>query len=179
MLFLEAMKTDALEEGKIIALCDQTSKMVNLYFKNVDGETHMFLYDNDDIGPLAVSTDELNNVECEILDFEPEWSDEDRAACNLLIDRSEDKLFEIGNAVSLLKVGMRISRNTWDEGVFIYYIPSGRYPSRIDAIKGIYENDSVPYNEYIAIKNSNNRVSPWNPTTDDILAEDYYVITEV
>lgn len=179
MLFLEAIKTSALEEGRIIAPCDKTSKIVNLYFKNVDGETHMFLYDNDDIGPLAVSTSDLNNVECEILDSEPEWSDENRAACNLLINRGEDKLFEIGNAVSLLKSGIRIARKAWDKGVFIYYIPSGRYPARVEAIKGIYQNDEVPYNEYIAIKNSNNRISPWNPTTDDILAEDYYVIMEV
>ena len=60
MLFLEAIKTSALEEGRIIAPCDKTSKIVNLYFKNVDGETHMFLYDNDDM------IDRLSNLHVNI-----------------------------------------------------------------------------------------------------------------
>ena len=54
----------------------------------------MFMYHDEDLGPLAVSTNELNNVECEILDSEPEWSDEYRAACNLFVDRGEEKFFE-------------------------------------------------------------------------------------
>lgn len=94
----------------------------------------------------------------------------------------EDKELEqygIGRAIKYMKYGLRLARKIWGEGVFIYYVPEGRYDVRMEAIKGVYIDDKVPYGAYIAIKNSDGIVTPWIPNQTDLLAEDFAIVEVV
>ena len=56
-----------------------------------------------------------------------------------------------GEALELSKQGHRLQREGWNgNGMFFYYVPASRYPARMDAIKGYFKNDMVPYRAYLA-----------------------------
>lgn len=84
---------------------------------------------------------------------------------------------DIGQALHAAKKGYRIARKGWNgTGMFAYYVPAGSYPSRMEAIDGYFENNLVPYREYLALKTAQNDVATWAPSTSDNLAVDWYVV---
>lgn len=79
-------------------------------------------------------------------------------------------------ALTHLESGYVISRKGWNaSGQFCWYVPAGSYPARMEAIKGYYEDDLVPYAPYIAFKNAQGIVVPWVPSTGDLFADDWVV----
>ncbi len=79
-----------------------------------------------------------------------------------------------GKALEAIKAGKKISREGWNGGgQFAWHVPDGKYPARMEAIKGHFDADLVPYAAYFALKNAQGNVVPWVPSIGDILAEDW------
>lgn len=85
-----------------------------------------------------------------------------------------------GDAVAALKEGLRVERAGWNgKGMFLYYVPENKYPASRNehgTMIGVFENDMVPYREYIALKTVDNQVVPWAPSISDALAEDWQIV---
>ena len=72
-------------------------------------------------------------------------------------------MFTFMKALEELKAGNKVARKGWNgANQFIWYVPPGLYPARMEAIKG-----------YIALKNAQDQVVPWLPSQGDLLAEDW------
>ncbi len=81
---------------------------------------------------------------------------------------------DFGSALKKLKSGQKVARKGWNgKEMFLYYVPEGVYPARMDAIKGHFEDDQVPYGAYIAMKTAQGNVVPWLASQTDILATDW------
>ncbi len=185
MRFEELLKTvgivKALENGQVVRFLGQW-KISNTYLKDTgNGIVGVYNQDNQFAAPFMLE-DSLLNEEVEILDSEPAWSTEDRAAYAVWISSPEYKeqtkfTLSFGEAVDLMKQGLRVARVGWNgKGMFLYYVPEGKYPARMDAIKGVFEDDMVPYGAYIAMKTAQGNVVPWLASQSDMLSEDYVLV---
>jgi len=86
-------------------------------------------------------------------------------------------MFDFGIALEYLKRGAKVARAGWNgKGMFIYYVSEGAYPAKMPSIKGVFENDLVPYGAYIAIKTADGIVIPWVTSQADVLAEDWVIV---
>ena len=83
-----------------------------------------------------------------------------------------------GLAIEAAKKGKKITRSGWNgKGMFLYYVPEGRYPARTDAAKSIATEDGkVDYGAYIAMKTAQGNVVPWLASQTDMLADDWEVV---
>ena len=83
-----------------------------------------------------------------------------------------------GLAIEAAKKGAKITRRGWNgKGMFLYYVPEGRYPARTDAAKSIATEDGkVDYGAYIAMKTAQGNVVPWLASQTDILVDDWEVV---
>ena len=83
-----------------------------------------------------------------------------------------------GDALQALKAGKRVARVGWNgKGMFVYYAPASTYQARTAAaIEYFGENAYVPYAPYLALKGVDEQVSPWVPSINDVLAEDWVVL---
>lgn len=85
-----------------------------------------------------------------------------------------------GDAITALKEGLRVERAGWNgKGMFLYYVPENKYPASRNehgTMIGVFEDDMVPYREYIALKTVDNQVVPWAPSISDALAEDWQIV---
>ena len=83
-----------------------------------------------------------------------------------------------GLAIEAAKKGAKITRRGWNgKGMFLYYVPEGRYPARTDAAKSIATEDGkVDYGAYIAMKTAQGNVVPWLASQTDMLADDWEVV---
>lgn len=87
------------------------------------------------------------------------------------------KLMPFGEALEQMKKGKRLARKGWNgNGMFAYYVEGNNYPAQSEAIKGYYPNDMVEYRPYLALKTAQDDVTPWTPSTSDILATDWYTV---
>lgn len=83
---------------------------------------------------------------------------------------------DFGRALEAMKDGKRVRRAGWNGvGMFAWYVPAGVYPARMEAIKGVFPDDMVPYRPYYALKTAQNDVATWAPSTSDTLADDWEV----
>ncbi len=83
-----------------------------------------------------------------------------------------------GDALQALKAGKRVARVGWNgKGMFVYYVRAAAYLAQsAAAIEYFGENAYVPYAPYLALKGVDERVSPWVPSINDVLAEDWVVL---
>ena len=83
-----------------------------------------------------------------------------------------------GLAIEAAKKGAKITRRGWNgKGMFLYYVPEGRYPAITDAAKSIAAEDGkVDYGAYIAMKTAQGNVVPWLASQTDMLADDWEVV---
>ena len=88
--------------------------------------------------------------------------------------------FDFSNALRMLKDGYKVARLGWNgKGMFAYYVPANKYPASrntLNTVKGLFEDDLVPYRAYLALKTAQNDIATWNPSTSDILAEDWITV---
>ena len=81
-----------------------------------------------------------------------------------------------GEAIKAAKQGKRVARKGWNgANMFAYIVPKGEYPARMEAIKGTFPDDLVPYRAYWALKTAQDDVATWTPSGSDTLAEDWEV----
>lgn len=84
---------------------------------------------------------------------------------------------DFSDALMWLKGGKKVARRGWNgENQFCWLVPEGQYPARMEAIKGYFPGDIVPYGAYFALKNAQDVVVPWVPSVGDLLACDWYVV---
>lgn len=84
---------------------------------------------------------------------------------------------DFSDALMWLKEGKRVARSGWNAGgQFCWMVPEGKYPARMEAIKGLFPDDTVPYGAYFALKNAQSTVVPWVPSVGDLLATDWVVV---
>ncbi len=85
-----------------------------------------------------------------------------------------------GKALEALKQGKKVTRKGWNgKGMFLYYVPVGRYPARTDIAKSIAAEDGkVDYGAYIAMKTAQGYVVPWLASQTDLLGDDWKTAEE-
>lgn len=82
-----------------------------------------------------------------------------------------------GMAIEAAKRGYKVARKGWNgSGMFAYIVSEGIYPAKMDAIKGVYPDDMVPYREYWALKTAQNDIATWAPSGSDSLANDWAIV---
>lgn len=88
-----------------------------------------------------------------------------------------DIKFDFGIAIRKLKEGKKVARKGWSgSGMFVYYVPAASYPverNNLETMGGHFENDMVPYREYLALKTAQGDVATWAPSVSDALATDW------
>lgn len=96
------------------------------------------------------------------------------------IDAVNEKVSDFlsfGDAVAAMKSGYRVARNGWNgANMYAYYVPAGTYPAQVDAIKGEFGGDLVPYRHYMALKTAQGDVATWAPSGSDVLADDWCIV---
>ena len=74
-------------------------------------------------------------------------------------------------------MGKKVARKGWNgNGMFVYYVPAASYPverNNLETMGGEFENDMVPYREYLALKTAQGDVATWSPSVSDALATDW------
>jgi hypothetical protein len=85
-----------------------------------------------------------------------------------------------GQALAALKAGDLVARKGWNgRGMFLYYVPAASYPANrntLGTLRGVFPDDMVPYQAYIAMKTAQDTVVPWLASQSDVLADDWRVI---
>ena len=85
--------------------------------------------------------------------------------------------FTFGEIIEFAKQGKRIAREGWNgSGMFAYYVPASEYPAKVEAIKGLFKNDLVPYRAYLALKTAQDDVAIWTPSSSDRFADDWFIV---
>lgn len=92
----------------------------------------------------------------------------------------ESETFGFDVALNYLQQGKRLARKGWNgANMFAYVVSPGEYPAKMDAIKGVFVNDNVPYRAYFALKTAQHDVAAWVPSGSDILANDWFVVDSI
>lgn len=83
--------------------------------------------------------------------------------------------FGFGMALHYMKNGSKVARKGWNgKGMFVYYVPPGRYLARTAPAKSISDIEGkVSYGAYLALKTVTGEVVPWLASQTDILAMDW------
>ena len=103
------------------------------------------------------------------------WSPED--VFNNAYKASGEMSF--GMAIEAAKRGYKVARKGWNgSGMFAYIVPKNKYPvtSPESPVKGMYENDMVPYRAYWALKTAQDDIATWSPSGSDSLADDWVIV---
>lgn len=82
---------------------------------------------------------------------------------------------DFSGALEAVKKGDKVRRSGWNgKGMFLYYVPEGKYPARTAVAKKEWgETTLVPYQAYVAMKTVQGTVVPWLCSQTDMLAEDW------
>jgi len=83
-----------------------------------------------------------------------------------------------GDAVHLLKLGLKVTRAGWNgKGMFLFLVSGSQFKVSRPPLLGIYpEGTEINYRPHIDMKTADGSVSTWNPTCNDVLAEDWMVV---
>lgn len=87
-------------------------------------------------------------------------------------------MMDFSKALTALKEGKAVCRKGWNgKSMFVYMIPSNAYPAMTGVAKEYFKDGLVPYEPYLAIKNTSESVNTWVPSISDLLAEDWEIYT--
>lgn len=83
-----------------------------------------------------------------------------------------------GEALVALKAGKKVSRAGWNgKGMFLFLVPGSTFQVNRPPLLGIYpEGTEINYRPHIDLKGVDGAVSTWNPTCNDVLAEDWNIL---
>lgn len=85
-----------------------------------------------------------------------------------------------GMAIEAAKRGYKVARSGWNGSVmFAYIVPANSYSTDgnpTSPVKGMFENDMVPYRAYWALKTAQNDVATWAPSGSDSLSSDWCIV---
>jgi len=81
---------------------------------------------------------------------------------------------DFGAALTVLKAGGRVTRAAWDGGAFLYLVSGSTFQVSRPPLLGIYgEGTQIRYRPHIDIRASDGTCSPWQPSQDALMAEDW------
>jgi len=85
--------------------------------------------------------------------------------------------FTYGEALEQMKQGNLVcTKGGYIE--YCYHVPANKYPASNnlkETMKGKFEDDLVPYQEYIAVMTKGGTVSTYMPTQQEMLTEPWYL----
>ncbi len=91
----------------------------------------------------------------------------------------EIETLNFGDALKAVKAGQRITRLSWQgKDMFVYLVPAASYVPHTPVARAHFGGQSVPYNAYFALKGADDTVSPWQPSGNDALADDWHVVPQ-
>jgi len=84
-----------------------------------------------------------------------------------------------GDAVEALKTGQKVARAGWNgKGMFLFLVPGSTFKVNRAPLLGIYpEGTEINYCPHVDLKGVDGSVSTWNPTCNDVLAEDWEIVS--
>ena len=87
-------------------------------------------------------------------------------------------MYAFGTALASLKDGARVRRAAWADGTFIYIVPSRRVNLNRAPLANFFpETDVIEHVAHISMCDINMRVRVWTPTHDDLLNNDWEIIS--
>ena len=93
---------------------------------------------------------------------------------------SDSDLFGFEDALGQLRYGDKLARKGWNgAGQFIFYVPENKYHAsgnKKGTLLGMFPDDMVPYQAYLAMKTAQDTVVPWLASQTDLLAKDWYIV---
>lgn len=88
-----------------------------------------------------------------------------------------EEIGSFGWAITRLKNGSKLARSGWNgKNMFIYYVEANKYPAsgnKMGTMVGVFEDDMVPYQAYLAMKTAQGTVVPWLASQSDVLDVDW------
>lgn len=87
---------------------------------------------------------------------------------------------DIGYMVRAIKNGSVAARKSWaavGQYQYVYYVPPAKYPATRngnETLAGHAVDDMIQYTGYLAMRHKDGSVSPWGPSGNDAIAEDWY-----
>ena len=93
------------------------------------------------------------------------------------VNQRKDVHMNFGQALELLKKGQKVARMGWNgKGMFLFLVPGSTFKVNRPPLLGIYpEGTEISYRPHIDLKGVDDSVSTWNPTCNDVLAEDWVI----
>jgi len=106
------------------------------------------------------------------------WSPKAQAEEAYRLIHSGVGVLTFGDAVHLLKLGHKVTRAGWNgKGIFLFLVLGSQFKVSRPPLLGIYpEGTEINYRPHIDMKTADGSVSTWNPTCNDVLAEDWMVV---
>ena len=84
-----------------------------------------------------------------------------------------DTLFNFGEAIGLMKLGYRVARNGWDEGMFLF-LSTSEILDRIEDVTSKWSDYKI--DPFIIMATAQKTFQPgWSPSQVDMLAEDWVI----
>lgn len=81
---------------------------------------------------------------------------------------------DFGQALAIVKDGGRVTRAAWGGKSFLYLVPGSTFEVNRPPLLGIYpEGTVITYRPHIDIRSADGTCSPWQPSQDALMAEDW------
>lgn len=81
---------------------------------------------------------------------------------------------DFGQALAVIKAGGRATRRAWGGEAFLYLVPGSTFTVNRPPLLGIYpEGTVISYRPHIDIRAADGTCSPWQPSQDALLADDW------
>lgn len=85
-----------------------------------------------------------------------------------------------GQALEAIKNGQKVARSNWNgKGMFIFLVNGSTFQVNRPPLLGIYpEGATIDYRSHIDMKTADGSIVPWVASQTDLLAEDWFALTE-
>lgn len=87
--------------------------------------------------------------------------------------------FGFGSALDLLREGKRVGRREWKNARCVFLVNGSQFQVNRAPLLGIFpEGTEITYRPHIDMIGADGSVGTWSPSMVDILALDWYEVTE-
>lgn len=88
--------------------------------------------------------------------------------------------YTFSTALEALKSGRKVARKEWNgTRMFIFLVPGSTFEVNRAPLLGIYPpGTQIQYQPHIDMRTAQGTVVPWSASQSDLLAEDWYVLSD-
>lgn len=84
-----------------------------------------------------------------------------------------------GEALALLRAGERVGRHSWKNATCVFLVSGSEFVVNRAPLNHFYpEGTKITYRPHIDVLNTDGTVGTWAPSNGDVLAEDWYRVSE-